>query len=154
MHDSTSQHHVFVNLYEKKDFYKYYTFFSLISKHNKDFIYQNFQYIAIVNNNNIDVGVVGINVKDKETEIKIYQAPNVCRLSIISIMESSIVVLQKLNLPPSSVVNYKSISPVYAFKLKYIFNIYEEKEDNLLVNYDIITFIDINKITAKKIIIL
>lgn len=71
----------------QKNLKKYLPLFKLIVNSNKYFDVNTLNYIAVVNNGNIDVGVIGIKIVSEDImEVQLYQAPKVCRLSILSII--------------------------------------------------------------------
>ncbi len=107
---------------------------------------------VLVNYNNIDIGFVLVDVnEDKECCISIYRYPRVCRLSIISLIEATVVFIKELNLKDIKV--YKFVDTyLYSFKLKIIFKEYKELNSDLIeINPNILHSLNIKQITTKNI---
>lgn len=133
---------------------KYLPLFNLISRVNKNFNSSRFTTIAIVNNNSIDVGLIGITYKDKEVFVELFQAPKVCRLSIISIIESSLALIKTFDQDISNVI-YSDLSMVYSFKITSIFKeVIPDETGALVVPYKLVSDLDLSNITSKNIIII
>ena len=138
----------------QKSLKKYLPLFKLIVNSNKYFDVNTLNYIAVVNNGNIDVGVIGIKIVSEDImEVQLYQAPKVCRLSILSIIESTIPFIQTLALTIKD-VHYINMPIAYSFKLTSMFNnSFSKEEDKVIIPSKSILNLNIASVTSKKIII-
>lgn len=111
-------------------------------------------YCGIVTTNNITVGFIGLVVTGEELNIKIYQYPNVCRLSILSLIDSSIsfsqLVVSSLNI---SKVIFRDVSYAHTFKLQQIISDIEIENNNYVTTSEKLLSVDMSKITLKNIIL-
>lgn len=131
----------------------YKSFIDSIKKRNKFFsILENTQ-VYIINNGQVDIGVILIQDFDRFLDVQIYQAPHVCRLSIISLIETSVVLLKKLDTSKKKHVNFVLLNAqAYAFKFNIIFNeTLEIVNDVLYVPIELFNSIEVDKITFRKI---
>lgn len=137
----------------QKNLKKYLPLFKLIISTNKYFDINSFNYIAVVNNGNIDVGVIGIKLNGDVAELQLFQAPRVCRLSIISIIEASIPLIQILSLTVKN-VTYVDMPASYSFKLTSMFkSVAVVLDEKVTIPLSSITNFNILSVTSKNIII-
>lgn len=136
---------------EENNYKLYISLFSSIRSKNKYFDITSNTSVYVINNGTIDIGVILLNEINNSLEVSIYQSPNVCRLSIISLIEiASILGIDKIN--DNLSVNFKLInSHAYTFKFKLIFNEYTEDVDSIKVDRSIIKNISKEKITFREI---
>ncbi len=135
-----------------KERFIYNSFLNSIYKYNKYFNLETADSIFIINNGSIDIGVLLVKYSEENLPIiSLHQAPNVCKLSIISLIESAILLSKKYyNKDKSIIFNMKNASS-YLFKFKLIFNKYELIEDNLIVDIEEVNNTPDDKITFRNI---
>lgn len=144
---------------------EYFSDYQLIPKPYKDIvdngvkIFKGFNptsidYCGLVSSNNILIGYVTLRVSDNQLIIRVYQYPNVCRLSILSLIDSSIVFSQKLGrVFQTSKVVFKDVSYAHTFKLQQIISDIEIENDNYVTTSEKLLSVDMSKITLKNIIL-
>ena len=123
-----------------------------ISRVYRDFDYSSFTHLAIVHTNNVDIGLIGINVTELECTVQIFQAPNVCRMSILSLIDSSIYYLQSLVQPQHNVI-FKDVHYAHTFKLKQIVSDISSLDNDLLTNGEKILSVNMSQISLKNIVL-
>lgn len=132
----------------------YLSVFDLVKSRNKSATFENLETLLVVNYNNMDIGVVCLRSScESVTDVFIYQLPNICRVSIISLIEATIAYLKSLNelnklysiyLEQSY---YKSIVSVKAPILK------EVTDTNLIISSNHLSVESILQITCKNVMI-
>lgn len=129
----------------------YKSFFQSISKYNKYFNIIENKKIFIVNNGSIDLGVILLSEDYGYFNVEIFQAPRVCRLSIISLIECS-VILAKKSENKLDTINFKlNGAASYNFKFKLLFKEFIELEDCIQVSSDILNELTEEDITFRNI---
>ena len=113
--------------------------------------------ISIVNKSNTNIGVVTFKF-DTELRIvtvRILQSPRVCRLSILALIESSVVLLQDIIFNIDTVV-YENVSYAHRFKFNSLFDLNEDdfQEHKIILEYNQIKVLDRNKISNREIILI
>lgn len=121
-----------------------------ISRYQRSFNYTDYDYSGVVHTNNIDIGSIYIKVNDNIFSVYIHQYPNVCRMSILSLIDSSIYFIQSLVNPTSTVI-FKTVSYAHTFKLQQIIGDVEKDGDDYQVTGEHILSIDMSKISLKNI---
>lgn len=120
---------------------------------NKDFDYASYNAIAIVHTNNVDIGLVGINITEaREMTVNIFQTPNVCRMSILSLIDASIYFAQSLA-QPEDVVIFKNVHYAHTFKLKQIISDIIANEDDYYTSGVKLLSVDMSQISLKNILL-
>lgn len=135
--------------YSYKNIYN--SFFNSIAKQNKYFKLTEKEKIYIVNNGTIDMGVILTEVFNDVFNISIFQAPNVCRLSIIALIESALIIAKQNNSASLIVFKLPNASS-YSFKFKMILKEYEEYDDFIRVSKDVLDTTPEDIITFRKIV--
>lgn len=115
--------------------------------------FDEYETIALVNYKNIDVGVLILSKIEGEYALKIFQFPYVCRLSIIALIESSLIFLKELNLDCNS-IRIKDVI-AYKFKLKIILgeNVVDDEDSFDVIVNNIFNSLSVDQITRKTIIV-
>lgn len=133
----------YVNIYK--------SFFQSISKYNKYFNINENKQIYIVNNGSIDLGVVLLSDDYGYFNVEVFQAPRVCRLSIISLIECS-VILAKKSETKLETINFKlNGAASYNFKFKLLFKKFVELEDCIQVSSVLLNDLTEEDITFRNI---
>jgi len=129
----------------------YASLFSSIRSKNKYFDITSNTIVHVINNGTIDIGVILLNEIDNSLEISIYQSPNVCRISIISLIEvASILGIDEIK--NNLTVKFKLInSHAYVFKFKLIFKEYTENIDLIEIDQNVMKNISKEQITFREI---
>ena len=123
-----------------------------ISSKNKLFNYSILDECYVVNYNNIDIGVIGIkNVSDNLVSISLYQTPKICRLSIITLIESSLYYAK--NNVTTKTYCFENCYTYYNFIFQYKIKIYKEENNNIYIDKEILDNVKQEQITNKIIII-
>lgn len=136
---------------EEKNYRIYASLFSSILSKNKFFDITSSTTVYVCNNGQIDIGVILLKEIDNSLEINIYQSPNVCRMSIISLIEIACL-LGKDEIKENIKVRFKLInSHAYLFKFKIIFKEYTEDTDIIEVDSNVIKNISKEEITFREI---
>lgn len=144
---------VIVTVLDQNNFNLHTSFFNLIQKHNKYFELDNYFKVAIVSTNHITVGLIGLSITDNDMNVHIFQAPRVCRLSILSLIESTVPFIQSLDLSIDT-VKYHNINSAYLFRLNSLFDRHLKDTSSLFdIPYNDFKLVNIKNITNKKIII-
>lgn len=142
-----------INFIDKSEYAFNASLFKSIQNINKKFII-NTDHVFIINNKHISVGVIIIEKKGIDYHINLFKTPNVCRLSILSLIEASVLLSQKLPLldKDSKVFFYSGLSS-YNFKYKLILdcNGFEEDDDKVSILLSTLTTLDKNKITKRDV---
>lgn len=128
----------------------YKAFFQSMFKINKYFSIKETDKIFLVNNGSVDIGVIVVDAEGYYLDVHIYQAPKVCRLSIISLIECGVLVAKKeaTDVP----INFKlNNATSYNFKFKIVFPNYEEFEDCIRVSPEVLKELSEDKITNRDI---
>jgi len=118
----------------------------------KSFDYKSFDHIGIVHTNNVDIGVIGINIVNDVLEVRLFQSPNVCRMSILSLIDSSIYFVQSLAKSEHQIV-FKDVSYAHTFKLQQIIRDIVANENDYSTTGDKILSVDMSLISLKNIIL-
>lgn len=111
-----------------------------------------FKYVALVNTNNVDIGLICLFENDGTLEVRLFQAPYVCRMSILSLIDASIYFLQKFVKPGQTVI-FKSVHYAHTFKLQQIIQDIKVEGDDYIVDGDKLLSIDMSSISLKKILL-
>lgn len=119
---------------------------------HKSFDYKSFDYIGIVHTNNIDIGIIGINIVENKLEVRVFQSPNVCRMSILSLIDSSIYFVQSLVRPEQEVV-FKDVSYAHTFKLQQIISDIMTNDNDYSTTGEKVLAVDMSQISLKTIIL-
>lgn len=129
----------------------YNTFLKSIYNINKLFNYTN-KDLYIINNGHIDIGVILVNNQEDKTIIELYQAPRVCRLSVISLIESSVLISKKIISKSIVCFNLFNLNN-YLFKFKVIFKNGQisENEESIEVSSLLIEQLKVEDITFRDI---
>lgn len=111
-------------------------------------------YCGIVTTNNIIIGFVSIKLIQNNVYIKVYQYPNVCRLSILSLIDSSIAFSQSIisEIECNQVI-FQDVSYAHTFKLQQIISDIEIENNNYVTTSEKLLSVDMSKITLKNIIL-
>lgn len=123
-----------------------------VAKLNKSIDYLSYDYIGLVNTNNVDIGFIGINIINNTLEVNILQSPNVCRMSILSLIDSSIYFIQNI-VTETQNVKFTNVNYAHTFKLKQIIKDIIEEDSNYITTGEKILEIDMSKIALKNIIL-
>ncbi len=123
-----------------------------ITRMHKSFDYKAYDHIGIVHTNNVDIGVIGINSTEDLLEVYIYQSPNVCRMSILSLIDSSIYFVQSLATPEQQVV-FKDVNYAHTFKLQQIISDIIANENDYSTTGAKILSVDMSQISLKTIVL-
>lgn len=115
--------------------------------------YNRFTYVGLVSTNNMNIGLVGLTVQENKVFVYILQSPAVCRLSILSLIDSSIVLLQAIVEDDYEVV-FTNVNYAHTFKLQQIIDdIQLIGTDDYSTSGSKVLSIDMSKITLKRIIL-
>lgn len=129
----------------------YKTFFQSIYKYNKYFNVTEDKTIFIVNNGHIDLGIVLVKEENLEFNIEVFQAPKVCKLSILSLIESSVLIAKK-EIDKALTINFKlNNASSYNFKFKMIFNEFTVLENAIQISSEVLERTLEEKITFRNI---
>lgn len=111
-------------------------------------------YCGIVTTNNIIIGFIGIKYIQNNLYIKVYQYPNVCRLSILSLIDSSISFSQSVSKEVKcNQIIFQDVSYAHTFKLQQIISDIEIENNNYVTTSEKLLSVDMSKITLKNIIL-
>ena len=123
-----------------------------ISSKNKLFNYSILDEYYVVNYNNIDIGVIGIKkISDNLVSISLYQTPKICRLSIITLIESSLYYAK--NNVTTQIYCFENCYNYYNFIFQYKVKIYKEENNHIYIDKEILDSVKQEQITNKIIII-
>lgn len=123
----------------------------------KNFNYLDYTILGIIQKGHLEIGVISFKHIAEKVFINITQSPKICRLSIISLIESAVYLLKFLELDCSEII-FNNVFYAHYFKLKSIFNLHDEKLDTqssstIYISSDLLKNIDIDKISNRDIII-
>lgn len=129
----------------------YQSFFQSITKYNKYFNVTG-KDIHLINNGSVDVGIVLLKKDFDNLIVEVYQAPRVCRLSIISLIEcSALLAKQSLDETVSNVTFKLNNAASYNFKFKTLFKEFAELEDSVQISSDVLKETPEDQITFRNI---
>lgn len=123
-----------------------------ISSKNKFFNYSLLDECHVVNYNNIDIGIIGIKkLSDVCVSISLYQAPKICRLSIVTLIESSLY-YSKNNLSFNTYC-FENCYTYYNFIFQYKIINYKEVNNHIYIDNEVLASVKQEQITNKILII-
>lgn len=123
-----------------------------ISSKNKFFNYSLLDECHVVNYNNMDIGIIGIKkLTDNCVSISLYQAPRICRLSIVTLIESSLY-YSKYNLNFETYC-FENCYNYYNFIFQYKIKEYKEVNNHIYIDNKILDSVKQEQITNKILII-
>lgn len=123
-----------------------------LARSNKDLDYMSYDYIGIVHTNNVDIGLIGINITEGEVVVSTFQSPNVCRMSILSLIDASIYFVQSL-VKPEVIVTFKNVHYAHTFKLQQIISDIKANDDDYSTTGEKLLSVDMSQISLKNIIL-
>lgn len=124
----------------------------LLEKSNKNFNYKDSTILAVVNTNNIDIGIVSLTINESILFVNIYQTPNVCRMSILSLIDSSVVLSQKYCEQLDTIV-FQNVHYAHTFKLKQIISDIVQNENDFITNSEKLLSVNMSDVSLKNIIL-
>lgn len=129
----------------------YQSFFQSITKYNKYFDVTD-KDIYLVNNGSVDIGVILLKKDFYNLIVEIYQAPRVCRLSIISLIECSALVAKQVVNESFLTATFKlNNAASYNFKFKTLFKEFIELEDSIQISSELLKETTEDQITFRNI---
>lgn len=129
----------------------YQSFFQSLKKYNKYFEIKDKHTVYLINNGHLDLGAILVDETYGYLNISIFQAPKVCKLSIISLIESS-VIIAKRTIHNSCNINFKLVNATsYNFKFKLLFNDFIELEDCIQIDTSVLKDKKEEEITFREI---
>lgn len=134
----------------------YTSLLSKIYRYNKNFNYSDYDLVGFPFVNNVDIGFIGFKETDNTVEVSIFQAPNICRMSILSLIESSVVMAKDyvVSTNTTKTIVFKNVHYSHTFKFNALFkDIYSRIDDDFTIESNDIKNVDISLITLKEIIL-
>lgn len=129
----------------------YQSFFQSLKKYNKYFEIKDKHTVYLINNGHLDLGAILVDETYGYLNISIYQAPRVCKLSIISLIEASVIIAKK-TIHDSYSINFKLVNASsYNFKFKLLFDNFIELEDCIQIDSSVLKEKTEEEITFREI---
>lgn len=120
-----------------------------IQSSNKYFKLEETDKLYIINNNHIISGIIVLDTKADTLYVSVYQSPRVCRLSIISLLEASVIIANK-EVSIQKQVCFVNTQESYNFKYRSLFKTYNEDDTLFRVESSLVKNITIPAITKKQ----
>lgn len=128
----------------------YSSLISSIERSNKYFTIPENSDVYVVNNKHTIAGIVVIYQLNSILNVEIYQPPGVCRISVLMLIEASVLISKK-DYSDYSVVMYRTQLEAYKFRYKSILIDYNEEELTITSIYETIKSLSIEDITKRNI---
>lgn len=129
----------------------YQSFFQSLKKYNKYFVINDKDTVYLVNNGHLDLGAILVEESYGYLSVSIFQAPKVCKLSIISLIEAAVMIAKRTT-HNSLNINFKLVNAAsYNFKFKLLFSDFVELEDCIQINSSVLLDKAEEEITFREI---
>lgn len=134
---------------ENKNFVKHLE--EQLFKRYKTYKPETFFKLAVVSTNDITIGMIGIIEKDGTYEVHLFQAPAVCRMSVLSLIEASVHLVQKLIQNNIKQVLYSNIHYTLVFKIQQMIPNSKSVDDFIVLDSLDILNTDLTKVSLKRV---